>query len=252
MIAHLRMYIRPETAAAHTRFWALIRERLGEGPHTLSKDSDFWRVWRKPALLISQTCGMPYRTRLHGEVNLIGTPDYGLDGCAPGHYRSVFIARADDTDQLGNFAGKRFAYNEALSQSGWAAPINHTKQMSLRFGELIKSGAHLASAQAVAEGRADIASLDGVTWELIQRYDDFAQKLRVVAYTAPTPGLPYITSKSRDPEPIFGAVTHAIEQLDDADRDILMLKGLIRIPSESYLAIPTPSGPRDYGPPAED
>ena len=246
MIAHLRMYIRPETVAAHTRFWALIRDALGNGPQTLSKDSDFWRIWRKPALLISQTCGMPYRTRLHGEVNLIGTPDYGLEGCAPGHYRSVFIARTDDTAQLTDYAGKRFAYNEALSQSGWAAPIHHANAMNLRFGELVKSGAHLASAQVVAEGRADIAALDAVTWALIQRYEGFAKQLRVVDVTAPTPGLPYITSKSRDPKPIFDAVAHAIESLDNADRETLMLKGVIRIPAEDYLAIPTPSGPRDY------
>lgn len=246
MIAHLRMYHRRETAQAHDRFWALIREALGDGPHTLSKDSDFWRVWRKPALMLAQTCGMPYRTRLHGEVALVGTPDYGLDGCPPGYYRSVFITRKGASDQLSDYAGQRFAYNEALSQSGWAAPITHAGAEGIRFGVVVKSGAHLESARAVAEGRAEIASLDAVTWELIQRYEPMADLLHPIEWTTPTPGLPYITSKARDPRPIFDAVSTAITQLSPEDRDTLMLKGLIPIPAQDYLAIPTPTGPGDY------
>lgn len=246
MIAHLSMYARPETAQAHKHFWALIRDTLGEGPQNLSRDSDFWRVWRKPALLLSQTCGMPYRTRLHGTVNLVGTPDYGLPGCPPGYYRSIFVARKSDSDQLADYVGKRFGYNEALSQSGWAAPITHATNNGIRFGPLVKTGAHHASALAVAEGHADIASLDAVTWQMLRRYDSFASDLQVIEQTDPTPGLPYITSIARDPKPIFDAVTKAIAQLSPADRDTTMLQGLIPIPAADYLAIPTPQGPRDY------
>lgn len=93
MIAHLGMYDRPETAAANDRFWTLIREHLGRGPQQLSREEDTWRVWTSPDLLLAQTCGCPYRTRLYGEVELIGTPDHGLPGCPAGHYNSVFIAR---------------------------------------------------------------------------------------------------------------------------------------------------------------
>ena len=101
MIASLPMYDRPETAAANDRLWAGIRDRLrAEGlpaPEALIHGaSDLWPQWTSPDLVLSQTCGYPYRSRLHGQVLLVGTPDYGVDGCAPGHYRSVFVARADD------------------------------------------------------------------------------------------------------------------------------------------------------------
>ena len=95
-LASLPMYDRPETAAANDRYWQAIRTRLGEGPETLTRTGELWEHWLAPDLVLSQTCGYPYRARLHGQVTLVGTPDYGLDGCPPGHYRSIFVARADD------------------------------------------------------------------------------------------------------------------------------------------------------------
>jgi ABC-type phosphate/phosphonate transport system substrate-binding protein len=63
-------------------------------------------------------------------VTYVGTPDYGVEGCPPGHYRSVFVVRADDrAPKPADFDGARFAYNEALSQSGWAAPQTHAAKL---------------------------------------------------------------------------------------------------------------------------
>ena len=111
------MYDMAPLQGANDRFWALIRDALGFGPQTLSRDGDPWDIWRSPDLLFAQTCGLPFRARLQGQVQLIGTPDYGLKGCPPGHYCSVLVARAEDPRaDLGEFSGARFAYNEALSQ----------------------------------------------------------------------------------------------------------------------------------------
>jgi hypothetical protein len=52
--------------------------------------------WTDPGLILSQTCGRPYKAHLHGQVRLVGTPDYGLRAARPGHYQSLVIARADD------------------------------------------------------------------------------------------------------------------------------------------------------------
>ncbi len=92
----------------------------------------------------------------------------------------------------------------------------------------------------MAEGRADIAALDVVTWELIQKYDDFAVDLRVLAQTPPTPGLPYIAAAGVDRQATYDAVSAAIAGLDQADRDELCLKGLTHIPNAAYLAISNP------------
>ncbi|MCE8510342.1 PhnD/SsuA/transferrin family substrate-binding protein [Ruegeria pomeroyi] len=243
MTAMLGMYDMPPLRAANDRFWALIRAELGYGPETLDRTRDVWAIWRDPELVLAQTCGMPYRTRLHGHVQLVGTPDYGLPGCPPGHYRSVFVARADDARALPELVGGTFAYNEALSQSGWAAPMTHLQAIGLAPAALLESGAHAASAAAVAEGRADLAALDALTWTLLCEHTDLGAQLREVAHTTPTSVLPYITAPGRDAAAIAAAVRTAIANLDPADRAALHLKGLVDIPASAYLSIPNPPTP---------
>ncbi|MFP4274079.1 MAG: phosphate/phosphite/phosphonate ABC transporter substrate-binding protein [Paracoccaceae bacterium] len=240
MIATLPMYDRPETAAAHDAYWRAIRARLGHGPEALRRDGDPWAAWRAPDLLLAQTCGLPFRSRLHGSVALVGTPDFGLEGCAPGYYRSIFVARADDPGELADFAGRRFACNDPLSQSGWAAPAIHFSDAGLEFGPLLWTGGHAASARAVAEGRADLAAIDAMSWRLIRRHDAFAARLREVAATLPTPGLPYITADAGLVAPLGQAIASAISDLPERHRAALCLQGLVTIPEAAYLAVPMP------------
>lgn len=242
--ASLPMYDRPELAAAHDRLWQAVRTHLGEGPATLCRGGDPWDDWRAPDLVLSQTCGYPYRSRLYGRVALVGTPDHRLPGCPPGHYCSVLIARAGDPrDDPAAFAAARLAYNEALSQSGWAAPQTFARAHGFTFAETLATGAHTHSARAVAEGRADLAALDAVTWRLMRRHDPEAAGLREIARTPPTPALPYITAITRDPAPVRAALDAAIAGLPEADRDALSLYGMQHIPAAAYLAIPDPPPP---------
>ena len=253
MIASLGMYDRAETREANDRFWALIRDALrAEGvdaPQALTRgEGAYWPAWTSPDLLFSQTCGFPYRARLHGKVQLIGTPDYGLEGCPPGHYRSIFVARLDDArNTLADFNGAGLAFNEDLSQSGWAAPQNHARALGLALRPVLRTGGHLLSARAVAEGRAEIAAIDALTWELIKAWEPFARGLKVVGHTTPTPVLPYITGLAQDADLLFRATTQAIAALDAPDRATLRLKGLVALPPEVYLAVPTPPTPAELG-----
>ena len=248
MTAMLGMYDMPALHEANNRFWALIRLQLGHGPAQLTRDADVWDIWLDPNLVFAQTCGMPYRTRLHGKVQLVGTPDYGLPDCPPGYYRSILVARADDPRDLDQLADGTFAYNEALSQSGWAAPIVHLSQHSKLPHALVATGGHARSAQAVADGRADYASLDALTWELLKEHTNLGARLQEVAATRPTPALPYITANGLNAPRIAGAVRTAIEELSECDRELLHLQDLIDIPPELYLAVPNPPEPEDIAP----
>ncbi len=239
----LGMYDMPALQPANDRLWSAIRANLNDGPETLDRDRDFWEIWRDPDMVFSQTCGMPYRTQLHGTVQLVGTPDYGLPDCPAGYYRSVFVARADTTGDLTDLCAGTFAYNEGVSQSGWAAPMTHLGGLGLKPAKLLQSGGHALSARAVAEERADFAALDMLTWVLLQEHEPFAQSLRIVALTNPTPTLPYITALGRDPAQIATAVRAAITDLSPEDRAALHLHGLVDIPAETYLAVPTPADP---------
>jgi ABC-type phosphate/phosphonate transport system substrate-binding protein len=249
MIASLGMYDLAHTRAANDRLWALIRDSLRDrglpAPEALTRgEAAYWPAWEAPDLVLSQTCGYPFRARLQGRVAYVGTPDYGVPGCAPGHYRSVFVARADDPREgLQAFDGAAFAFNEDLSQSGWAAPQVHARRLGMRLPPALRTGGHQLSARAVAEGRADLAALDAVTWALMQDGDPMAARLRVVGQTDPTPGLPLIAARGAPVEALFAAVAGAIAALPAADRQTLHLTGLVRLDEAAYLAVPTPPPP---------
>jgi ABC-type phosphate/phosphonate transport system substrate-binding protein len=249
MIASLGMYDFGAALEANDRLWALVRDGLRgreiNAPEALTRgEHAYWDAWQSPDLVLSQTCGYPFRARLHDRVSYVGTPDYGVEGCPPGYYRSVFVARSDDPRRdVAEFGGARFAYNEPLSQSGWAAPQTHAAKLGLHLPPVVQTGAHRLSAEAVAEGRADIAALDAITFSLMQDASQVARRLKVVGMTDPTPGLPYITAMGRDPQPIFDAAGEAIAALAPEDRANLRLRGLVRIPTAAYLAVPNPPAP---------
>jgi len=248
MIASLAMYDWPEVQAEHDRLWSLIRGNLADegiaAPATLTRDAALWDIWQSPDLLLAQTCGMPYRTRLHGRVTLVATPDYGLPEAPAGHYYSVLVTRAGEPGRPEDFVHRTFAFNGQDSQSGWAAPQNHMARQGGRFTRTLHTGAHAESALAVAEGRADIAAIDAVSWRLLTAHRPaVAERLRILCRTDPTPGLPLITAKGRDPVPLARAIAAAIAALGAADRAALGLRGVAGISAEAYLAVPTPPPP---------
>ena len=178
MIAALPMYDRPETVEANNRLWEAVRDHLGFGPAHLTRGRDLWDLWQAPDLILAQTCGLPYRSKLCGRVALVGAPDYRLYGCQPGYYNSVIVAhRSRAGDPLSALDGATMAYNDPLSQSGWAAPWQHFQEAGLRIGTLKETGAHQESARTVADGFADFAAIDALSWEMIRRYDEFAPDL---------------------------------------------------------------------------
>lgn len=249
MIASLPMYATPLTAGADARFWALIRDNLRSeriaAPEALTlAPQDLLAHWQDPALLFSQTCGLPFRAVLKEKVHIIGTPDYGIKGCPPGYYHSVIVARSDDPcKELPAFANARFAYNDPLSQSGWAA-------LALEAPEVLRgpqhcTGSHRASVMAVRQGNADFAAIDAVTWRHLKAASE-ATGLKIIHATRPTPGLPYITSKKGLSETLFWAVSTAISMLGNADRAALHLKGLIALPPSAY-DLPIPPNPDPVG-----
>ena len=249
MIASLPMYNQPDCLPATDRYWALIRDRLrrsgGAAPDTLTWGMpDFVDHWLRADLVLSQTCGFPFRAVLRDKVTLIGTPDFGIEGCPPGFYQSVFITRRDDPRRsVTAFKDARFAYNDAMSQSGWAAPQNHADSYGFQFLNTLQTGGHAASALSVLEGRADIAAIDAVTWRFLVRNSAALADLRVLERTEPTPCLPYIAARGANRRAVFDAVASAISDLDPQDRETLGLKGLIEIPAAAYLAVPTPAPP---------
>lgn len=249
MIAALPMYDMAPQQAANDAFWSAVRDGLrGRGiaaPEALDRETGMWEGWRSPDLVLGQTCGLPYRSRLHEQVTLVGAPDYGLEDTPPGHYHSVFVARAGEAGAAPeDFDTRRFAYNQPESHSGWAAPQSWAAARGFRFRPALETGGHRLSALAVAEDHADIAALDAVTWRLLCRHEPgLTSRLAVIGRTDTAPGLPFIAAPGADASALFDSLVEALASLDAATREQLSLRGIVHIPAAEYLAVATPPGP---------
>lgn len=244
-IASLDMYDLPHTAAANDMLWSLTRENLGFGPNDLTRGTDVWDIWQSPDLVLSQTCGLPYRAKLHDKVQLVGTPDYGIKGCPAGYYNSVVLVHHhSDEENVAELDGQLMAYNDPLSQSGWAAADTHFGNAKASFMTGPCTGSHAASMGAILTGDADFTVIDALTWALMKLHDPkSASQLRVIETTEPTPALPYITAPNQDAQIIATALSKAIDEMPEDGRQTLHLRGLIQIPSSAYLDIPIPPAP---------
>lgn len=99
--------------------------------------------------------------------------------------------------------GQRFAYNNPDSMSGLMGLKRDLEALGESldmFSERIETGGHRLSVKAVAEGRADIATIDCRSWVLAQLYEpEAASQLRVIGWTSLRPGLPFVTARSTSP-----------------------------------------------------
>ena len=93
----------------------------------------------------------------------------------------------------------------------------------------------MASARLVAQGGADIAALDAMSWRLIQHLDQEVSPLRVVHQTEPTPGLPLITAQDRDPAPFRRALDAAAAAYAQGENR-LGIRGFVPFDRSDYEA----------------
>ena len=212
MSVALPMY-RPADPQAVQNFWDLLRPeiamRLGPQhrlalPTTLEWPTDYNAHWRSPSLLLSQSCGYPLTHALRGQVHLLGTFTYRVRGAEGTACRSQIIHRCSDARRtLAQYQGSCVAYNATDSQSGYnalRALIAPLAQEGRFFGERLETGAHMESIAAVAQGKADLAAIDAVSWALAQDiWPALTQGLRVLMQSDAYPGLPLITSVHTPP-----------------------------------------------------
>ena len=184
--------------------WDALRPTLAAAglsglPSLVDWPQDLHRHWLAPELLLSQSCGYPLTHALRGRVQVLGCFAYSAPQCKAGQCASVLVARQEHGHLAPRaFAGLRAAYNSVDSQSGYnalRALVAPWAQQGRFFGQVLATGGHRLSVDAVREGRADVAAVDCVTWALLQRYAPQAvQGLCVVGQTGSYPGLPLITS----------------------------------------------------------
>jgi len=248
MLAALPMYDWPEVRTATDAWWSGIAGHLrAEGfrnvPDALTREPDVYRLWRDPGLVLGQTCGYPLTHELDGDVRVVGTPCYGVEGCEEATYSSAIVVRRRDAAAgLDGLRGKRAAYNTPDSMSGNLAlriVFSRLAGEGRFFGEAICSGGHHLSLEMVRDGTADVAAIDCVTLALARRYrPKLVKGLEVISRSPKVPALPYVTRTAWSPAE-FARLRRALQAAfaDPAlsqSREALFLAGLEPLSRADY------------------
>ncbi|NHT78360.1 PhnD/SsuA/transferrin family substrate-binding protein [Rhizobiaceae bacterium CRRU44] len=247
-LASLAMYANPEPVAAATaKLWQYLRDRLrAEGlasvPEALST-LPYDEAWLQPDLLLAQTCGFPFVSRLQGKVRLVATPVYRHPGCDGPDMCSFLIVRSDNAaTALIDLKSARAAINQPDSNSGanlFRAMVAPLATDGRFFGACLQTGSHAASIDAVRDGAADIAAIDCITYANILRFDPRRLSgIRVLGETMKGPGLPLITRLSA-PDAEVALIRRVLDAAAtdpalEAVRDHLGLIGFARLEDADY------------------
>jgi ABC-type phosphate/phosphonate transport system substrate-binding protein len=254
-IATLPMY---NVTPRHDALWrALLRDALDAfanagGPADVAVPDepfdDLHALWRRDDLLLSQTCGYPYRMLgLRDAVRLVATPVFDADGCNGARYSSVLVVsarvHAGGATTLAACRGLRAAFNGHDSHSGMnafrhaVAPHAHDGRF---FGSVEAVGSHLNALRALAAGDADCAAIDCVTFAYVRdALPELLEGIRVIGTTAFAPGLPFIASRALEDTHV-AALQDALDGAVAADAErarVLRLKGFERLSPADYDTI---------------
>lgn len=251
MIASLPMYDLPELKTATDAWWsgvatALRRTGIDAVPDQLTRVDNVDTVWRDPNLLLSQTCGYPLTHDLADVLQPVATPVYDAPGCDGPNYCSAIVVSAEQSaDDISALRGSVCAVNRRDSQSGYnclralVSPLAASKSF---FARVIETGSHARSLELVSRGEADVCAIDCVTHALLAHHRPQALvNSRILGYTSPTPGLPYVTQAAADLDIVYRLregvmAAFADPSLTDA-REALLLVGAEVLDVASYAGI---------------
>lgn len=250
-VASLGMYDRPELQAANDQLWSAIAFHLRDAglsgvPARLERERPLHDIWADPTLLIAQCCGYPMMTEYKDRLRYLATPVYRAPGCEGVRHRSrLVVRRDDDREALAAFRGGRAAVNQWDSNTGMnllraaVAPLAHGISF---FDALTETGSHAASARLIAEGGADVAAIDTVSFAHLDRFEpEVTASLRTLGWTDLSPGLPLVTSidtTEEDVAHILRALRAVVRDPRLADaRRILLIEGVRRLGPNSYASI---------------
>ncbi|MFL9939002.1 phosphate/phosphite/phosphonate ABC transporter substrate-binding protein [Paraburkholderia graminis] len=244
-IAALPMYNVTPSLENEWRGWlADVLRMVKPACRIVDPDEELHGFWRRPNLLISQTCGYPLMHGLREQVQLVATPRFDAPGCEGAHYSSVIVTRADAPfDTLASCRGARVAYNQDDSNSGMNA-LRHAvaphSQEGAFFRAALRTGSHVGSLRAVADNHADVAAIDCVTFAFVcDEMPELARQVRRIGMTAASPGLPLIASDAV-PAATVEALRDALNEalaLHPERAKRLRLQGFSALPLEDYERI---------------
>src|SRR5881296_712385 len=161
-------------------------------------------------------------------------------------YVTDFIVRAGSPyTRLEETFGKTIAYSTEHSHSGYNAPRHHllayrTAERRTLYGSVLGPLVRQRPVlDAVVEGRADVAAIDGYALDLLRRHaPDVAARVRVIDTTIPAPSAPLVASPGASKETCDALAAalveaHTVPELR-ATLDELLLSRFVRVDPRDF------------------
>ena len=238
---------------------ALASEERVSGPGQCSVDRSedpFSRGEADVGFLCAPTY-LRLRGREHPPAELLGVAPVFVDERARGkpvYFCDVIVRRSSSARSFWDLKGATWAYNDLCSLSGHgglAARLGSPEAIGTFFGRTIRSGSHPASVRLVAEGRADVASIDSnVLKILLERTPALREEVRVLEWWGPYPIQPVVVRTDLDPALKVALGKSLLKaQADPLTRlelEAFGLKRFVAVDEEDYDAerLPQPSPER--------
>ena len=209
MIASARMYSwSPSLAAAWHRLLDWVAATSGVPLKVMDQadPTSLDELWQRPDLGCAFMCGYPWALRSDKPRLLAApVPSPARYGDRP-VYVTDFIVNTDGPFRtLADTFGGRIAFSTEHSHSGYNAPRYHllryrTPERPELYREVVGPFVRQRPClDAVVEGRADVAAIDGYGLELLAKHaPDVAGRVRVVETTIPAPSAPLVASPGVD------------------------------------------------------
>lgn len=160
----------------------------------------------------------------------------------PVYFCDVIVRRGSSARSLRNLEGGAWAYNDPCSLSGYgglAARLSSGEMTGSFFRRTIRSGSHPASVRLVADGRADVASIDSNSLRiLLERMPELRNEIRVLESWGPYPIQPVVVRAGLEPalkqalrESLLGAEADPLTRLR---LESFGLKRFVEVGEEDY------------------
>jgi ABC-type phosphate/phosphonate transport system substrate-binding protein len=230
------MYDLPGVERDIDLLWAAIAERVNADPER-ERPNDLHNHWRSGHFLLSQTCGLPLVETLQ-ELTVIGvfTTPVGVGDAS--HYQSVVIEPMQPSPGP-------VAINGWDSLSGYVS-LAHFLSVERASGfdrgavATMITGGHRYSVEAVAAGRASLASIDAVTFDILSRTaPDMIAAVRRIGSGPTVPCLPLVAPTDEHRARLVRALQDVVQatSLQPALRR-LAIAGFTPLGREAYAGLP--------------
>lgn len=154
-------------------------------------------------------------------------------------YYGQIIARADGPKSIKELNGKKFAYVDPASTSGYLLPLRLFKQENVKIKEYMFAGKHDTVVRAVYQKQVDAGATfytppddDGTPkdarWILRTEYPDVYEKIKILKLTGPIPNDPMAFRKDV-PEEIKQKIADAMIKYIKTDEGKSVLLGMYHI-----------------------